>query len=212
MDTIGSVTQLLKNLQEGDSDAASSLWDRYFQQLARVARGRLGNAVAGAGDQEDVAISAFFSFCRRVEQGQFDDLQNRQELWRMLVVIASRKAISWLRQETAEKRGGGRTRSGDALPNLIGPEPTPDFTAELFEEVRRLLGLLRREDVVLCLLAQRKLAGHTNAEIAAELSLAPRSIQRKIQRIRILWSADLDRRDPELGNRLRAGLRLRGEV
>ena len=193
MDTIGSVTQLLRNLHEGDEQAVSSLWDRYFERLACAARARLGDGMAmcGAGDQEDIALSAFFSFCQRVEHGHFADLQDRQELWRVLVVIARRKAISWLRHEMAAKRGGGRSRDQTMLANVVSSEPTPDFAAELLEEIRHLLDLLRNEDATLCLVAQRKLEGYSNAEIATELSLAPRSVQRKIQRIGILWSADI---------------------
>jgi DNA-directed RNA polymerase specialized sigma24 family protein len=136
-----------------------------------------------------------------VEQGKLPDLQGRQELWRVLVVIARRKAVSWLRHEGAAKRGGGKLRGESLLANVFSAEPSPDFAAELLDEVRHLLDLLRREDATLCLVAKRKLEGYSNAEIAAELSLSPRSVQRKIQRIRIVWSADADLRcDESQGN------------
>jgi DNA-directed RNA polymerase specialized sigma24 family protein len=192
MDTTGSVTQLLRKLQDGDEQAVGPLWERYFQQLAVAARRKLGDAAFAAGDQEDVALSAFYSFCQRVERGQLADVQGREELWRVLVVIAKRKAISWLRHEAAKKRGGGKPRGESLLANVVSTEPTPDFAAELLDEVRHLLNLLRHEDATLCLIAQRKLEGYDNAEIAAELSLAPRSVQRKLQLIRILWSTDAD--------------------
>lgn len=194
METTASVTQLLRSLQAGDEQAVGPLWDRYFQRLANAARVRLGVGMCAGGDQEDVALSAFHSFCQRVEQGKLPDLQGRQELWRVLVVIARRKAVSWLRHEGAAKRGGGKLRGESLLASVFSAEPSPDFAAELLDEVRHLLDLLRREDATLCLVAKRKLEGYSNAEIAAELSLSPRSVQRKIQRIRIVWSADADRR------------------
>jgi DNA-directed RNA polymerase specialized sigma24 family protein len=194
MDTTGSVTRLLRDLQAGDEQAVGPLWERYFQRLAAAAKARLGDARWGAGDHEDVALSAFHSFCQRLEHGRLPDLDGRQELWRVLVVITRRKAISWLRHETAVKRGGGKIRSQSLLENIVSAEPSPDFVAEFLEDVDRLLNLLHREDATLCLIAKRKLEGFSNAEIAAELSLTPRSIQRKVERVRILWSADADNR------------------
>ncbi len=197
MDTTGSVTKLLRDLQAVDERAAGPLWERYFQRLAAAAKTRLGDGRWAAGDHEDVALSAFHSFCRRLEHGRLPDLDGRQELWRVLVVIARRKAISWLRHETAAKRGGGKTRSLSVLEDMVSKEPSPEFVAEFLEEADRLLDLLHREDATLCLIAKRKLEGFSNAEIAGELSLTIRSIQRKVERVRILWSADADNvRDP----------------
>ena len=194
MESCGSVTRLLRGLQEGDEQAATHLWDKYFQRLVGAARARLGTARVGAGDAEDVALSAFFSFCQRVEQGRFADLQGRQDLWKVLIVIAKCKAISWIRHETAEKRGGGHLRGEAYLADMVAPDPTPSFTAELLDEIRHLLDLLHREDATLSLIAQRKLEGYSNTEIASELSLSPRSVQRKFQRICIIWQADVDNR------------------
>lgn len=195
METTGSVTRWIQGVREGDQDAVARLWDRYFHRLASAARARLDAIPSGAGDQDDVALSAFHSFCRRVEQGRLPNLQDREDLWRVLVVIAKRKAIDWVRQETAKKRGGGQPRGEAMLGELVSQEPTPDFTAELLDELRHLLDGLRREDGTLCLIALRRLEGYSNAEIGGELSLTPRTIERKLQRIAVHWAADAERRD-----------------
>lgn len=194
---MGSVTLWMRRLREGDQDAAARLWDRYFRRLAAIARTRLDNAPLGAGDQDDVALSAFHSFCCQVEQGRLPNLQSREDLWKVLVIIAKRKAIDWMRHEKAAKRGGAQTRTASLLDELVAQDPSPEFAAQLVDELRYLLDRLRREDGTLCLIAVRRLEGHTNAEIAAELSLSPRTIERKLQRIAVHWSADAEQRDAE---------------
>jgi hypothetical protein len=46
----------------------------------------------GVADEEDVALSAFNSFCLGAEQGHFAQLFDRDNLWRGLVTITARKA------------------------------------------------------------------------------------------------------------------------
>jgi RNA polymerase sigma factor (sigma-70 family) len=190
----GSVTHWLNQLQEGDSAAATALWERYFRQLAAVVRSQLAAKARQAGDESDVALSAFQSFFRDVQDGRFPDLSGRDELWRVLVVIARRKAISWLRHEYAQRRGGGKVQAAALLEEIAGSEPTPEFAATLLDELQHLLDLLRAEDSTLALIAARKCEGFSNQEIAAELSVSVRTIERKLQRIDILLSEDIQRR------------------
>ena len=53
-------------------------------------------------------MSAFHSLCDRVGRGQFPQLADRDDLWRLLVTITARKVISAVRHQTRQKRGGGR--------------------------------------------------------------------------------------------------------
>ncbi|MCY2987394.1 MAG: ECF-type sigma factor [Planctomycetota bacterium] len=199
MENTGSVTRWMRGLQTGDEDAVAQLWARYFGRLAGVARARLGTLRAAADEADDVALSAFHSFCRRAEEGHFVKLEGREDLWRLLVVITKRKAISWIRHEAALKRGGGQVRGEAFLAEVIDPEPTPEFAAELLDELQHLLEVLRHEDPALALIALRRLEGYNNAEIAGELSLATRTVERKLQRICICWAADADQRTPADG-------------
>src|SRR5262245_39669966 len=128
MSTPGSVTDWLARLQAGDPTAAQPLWERYFHRLVLLARSRLHGVPRTAADEEDVALSAFDSFCRGVEQGRYPQLHDRKDLWRLLVTITAHKAFDRLRHERRQKRRG-LTVATAILDGLVGPEPSPEFAA-----------------------------------------------------------------------------------
>src|SRR5262249_28301885 len=82
--TGNSVTQWISALKQGDQAAASGLWDSYFRRLVGLARARLRDVPRLVADEEDVALSAFDSFCRRAQAGQFRSLHDRDDLWQIL--------------------------------------------------------------------------------------------------------------------------------
>ena len=186
-----SVTQWLDRLQDGHSSAAGALWGRYFQRLVGLARQKLRGAPRAAADEEDVALSAFDSFCRAAEAGRFPQLADRDDLWRVLVSLTARKVAHLYRDAARLKRGGGKAAAGgdDVLVEVIGREPTPEFAAELAEEYRRLLAVLG--DPELEAVAVWRMEGYGIDEIASKLGYAPRSVKRKLQLIRSLWSGDV---------------------
>jgi len=58
-----SVTGWIDQLKIGDERAAQEVWNRYFDKLVRLARKRLAAVPKRVADEEDVALSAFNSFC-----------------------------------------------------------------------------------------------------------------------------------------------------
>src|SRR4029079_12940536 len=125
----------------GDREPVRQLWNRYFEQMIGLARQRLGNSPRGAADEEEAARSAFDSFCQGVEQGQFPILQNRDDLWRILVVITVRKAVNLVKHGGRQKRGGGQVKESEdeVLQGLLSREPSPELSAAMNEECVRLL-------------------------------------------------------------------------
>ena len=101
-----SVTHWLGQLKAGDPAAAGPLWERYFPKLVELARARLAGFPRRAADEEDVALSAFDSFCRDAAAGRLPRLDDRDDLWRVLLLITSQKALDLVRHESAAKRGG----------------------------------------------------------------------------------------------------------
>src|SRR5215470_4484760 len=102
-DVEGSITRWLAQLKTGDARAVQPLWERYFDRLVRLARKRLcapGRPLADE-DEEDVALSAFHSFCTAAPRGRFPRLDDRDDLWRVLVCVTARKAIDQIDRRSA---------------------------------------------------------------------------------------------------------------
>jgi RNA polymerase sigma factor (sigma-70 family) len=202
MSTTGSVTTWLAQLRAGNRAVAQQLWERYYRRLVRLARRKLHGLRHAAADEEDVALSAFDSFYRNAEQGRFPRLDDRNNLWELLVVITSRKAIDLRQRECAQKRGGGRVveqsvldrppgsdADGPGIAQVASAEPSPELAAEISDEMQRLLGKLPNEEVRAVALA--KLEGYTNAEIAERLGCALATVERRLSLIRSVWKSSL---------------------
>ena len=196
-----SITVWIQDLKAGNATAAEKLWRRYCQQLTRYARQKLGPKARRIADEEDMALMAFHSFCRGVTDGRFPQLADRDDLWQILLMIAERKTIDHLREQFRQKRGGGNVRgesifempAGDdayrGIEQAIDDNATPDFAVTALEECRRLLDML--PDADLQKVASWKLAGWKNREIAEELGCVTATVERKLKRIRNLWSEEV---------------------
>lgn len=193
------LTEKLIELQQGDPAAAAALWEEFYERMSRVADKRLKDLPQRAFDHEDVALSAFNSFCVGAMKGQFPDLQDRDELWKLLATITARKVAAQYKIQLAEKRGGGKIRGesvlaakngSDIRPGLQeiqGDDLSPDFASVVSETVALLL--TRLGDPQLKAVAAKKLEGYSNEEIAASLHCTTRTVERKLQRIRELWQS-----------------------
>ncbi len=200
-DDQGSITRWIANLKDGDDSASQRLWERYFARMVELARARLralGRRDA-ASDEEDAAISAFDSFCSGVARGRFPQLADRDDLWRILVVITARKAQAHARRQLRQKRGGGNVRPASQLASAdpddnqllaeaVGSEPTPEFAAMVAEEYRRLLD--RLGDDTLRRVAVLRMEGETTEAIARQLGCARRTVARQLALIRGILAAD----------------------
>jgi DNA-directed RNA polymerase specialized sigma24 family protein len=188
------------NPAESVEEAVRALWERFFRRMVGLARLKL-NASKGndaAVDGEDIALSAFESFCGGATRGRFPDLFDRDDLWRLLVVITKRKALSESRRQNRQKRGGGLVRNESDLSSIddedeilaqaVGTEPTPDSTAIVVEQYRRLLD--RLGDDTLRKVAVWRMEGYSSDEIAGKLGCARRTVARQLALIRTIWRAE----------------------
>jgi DNA-directed RNA polymerase specialized sigma24 family protein len=193
MPSEGSVTQWIDQLRQGGDDAVRLLWQRYFHRLVGLARTKLRSTHRQVVDEEDVALSAFDSFCRRAEQGKFPDLTDRDGLWRLLVVLTARKAGHLHRDQTRLKRGGPVAPEDweEAFKEALSREPDPATAAITAEEHRRLMEVLGDDD--LRRVAQLRLEGLGIEEIAELVGWSSRSIKRKLHFIREVWENELTR-------------------
>jgi DNA-directed RNA polymerase specialized sigma24 family protein len=189
-----SVTQWISDLKGGDAEAAQRLWDRYFGRLILLARNHLGVVTHGASDQEDVAQSVFKSLCLGAERGRFPSLNDRKDLWTLLVVMSAYKSRDLIRHERRLKRGGGKVLDEAALDagnepiatvnEIIGRDPTPEFALEVGQQCKWLLSQLTDVERQT---AERKLEGFTNQEIAAHMECGLRTVERRLASVRQIW-------------------------
>lgn len=191
----GSITALIRQLQDGESVAASGLWERYYEKLIYLARQKLRSSPRRVADEEDIVVTAFEAFLRGVEAKRFPRLDDRSDLWHVLVMLTARKAANQLKHDRRQKRGEGQIRGESVfmaaddqrgIDQVAGAEPSPEFAGHLTDECRQLLDML--EDDTLRAVAIAKMEGYTNDEIAERLQVQTRTIQRKLRIIRELWT------------------------
>ena len=194
-----SVTMWIDGIKAGDRSDISRLWDRYFERLVRLASSRLPAHSRRSFDEEDVALSAFESFCDRAVRGQYPHLSGRDDLWRLLGTITVRKAIGMLRHQNRQKRGGGgvlgesallatEDAGGEGLAEILSREPTPEQAAQFADDYYRFLA--RLEEPTLRAIALRRLEGQSAREIAQALNVSTKTVERKLQLIRAIWTED----------------------
>ncbi|HEY7314991.1 MAG TPA: ECF-type sigma factor [Gemmataceae bacterium] len=206
MPSAESVTIWIQQLKEGERAAVEKLWEGYFARLVRQSQRWLRRTRVKVVDAEDIALSAFKSFCLRAEQGRFPKLFDRDDLWQLLVVIAFRKMCNQVKHEAVRQPRNGRVYplsaltpadaddSGTIFSDLIGRDPDPALAEEVAESCRRLLETLPTQE--LRDVAVWKLEGDTNAEIAAKLNggegRSEPTAERKLARIRKIWAKEID--------------------
>ena len=105
----GSITRdygaFLKNR---DQEAARRLWERYYDRFAGLPAAISVRRQRRMADEEDVALSAFDSFCAAAVQGRFPHLEDRDDLWKILVTITVRKAADLANHERRRQPRTGR--------------------------------------------------------------------------------------------------------
>jgi RNA polymerase sigma factor (sigma-70 family) len=180
-----SITRLIRAVQDGRTSAVGSLLEVYFERLVLLARRRLQGLPGMAAYDEDVALRSFESLCRRVrDPARPLPVAGRDDLWRLLATRTISRAIDLIRRH----RPGEVAGEGD-VERLLDREPTPEEAAEVADECRRLLDLL--DEPELRQIALWKVEGYTNEEIAHRLDCVPRTVERKVSRIRMLWRREL---------------------
>jgi RNA polymerase sigma factor (sigma-70 family) len=177
-----TVTDWIFQLKEANDLAAQKLWERYMTSLVNLARKKLGRYPRKVADEEDVAIIVFEEFIRCAKAGRFPRLNDRQDLWQILVMITDRRAIDLKRRPI----GPSGESSGAILTDAIGKEPTPEFAHELVDLIDTLFAALA--DTTLQTVARLKMAAYSNAQIAEQLGCSERTVERKLNTIRERWN------------------------
>jgi DNA-directed RNA polymerase specialized sigma24 family protein len=194
-----SISRWIEEINRGSPDAIEVIWDRYFPQLVQLAKEKLRGLPSRMADEEDVALSALDSFFRGAQRGRFSDLADREGLWRLLYQITVHKVVDLTRHENRQVRGAGRVKSesamdgsgsapgGHGLAQFADDVVSPEFTAIMGEECRRLLQRLEPD---LQTLALAKMEGYSNEELAQRTGRSLRTVERRLHLIRRKWEEE----------------------
>ena len=188
-------------LRKGQDVAIDKLWQLYFQRMVHVARRKLVGSNRIVRDEEDVALSAFKSFCIGFRQGRFNAETVQDNLWPLLVTLTINKSIDYIRLQNRVKRGGavrnnpssqGRT-SVVTLDEIVANTPSPELQVALDDSFQKLLVMLdATNDSTLRQIALLTIEGEDPARIASILDdCSVRTIQRKLKTIRAIWETSV---------------------
>lgn len=194
----------IEGLANGDSDAATNLWEEYFERVVKLARSRIATRQRRVTDEEDVAVSVFKSVFNGMQAGKFPDLKDRDSLWRLLCVMTKRKVIRHVNHERRLKRGGGQVRGESVFGGAggdsnafgleeFGGDDSDGFGHQFLEQTEWLFETLGDDE--LRRITELKLAEHTNEEIAVELGCHVRTVKRRLQTIRSILTAAMSAED-----------------
>lgn len=185
-----SVTRLIQQLRQDDPEAAGRIWHRYFERLLPLARAKLKGLSHRAVDEEDLLVSVFDRFFEAAKGNRFAKLNDRDDLWQILLLLTDRKASDEYRAAGAQKRGAGApTLDAQGLAIELSAtadtEPGPEFVAMFNENLSRALDRLgetiNREVAIL------RMEGYENNEIADRLGVSLSTVERKLRVIREIW-------------------------
>jgi len=215
-DSDDEVSSWIRQVRDGDEEAARHLWEHYSDQIVDVARRTMKHSSRRIHDEEDVAVESFKHLFAGIRDGQFNELERREQLWRLLMVITSRKAAAMMESNKRQKRGGGEVRGDSAVLGEDEEGPTedddrvepdssierdgfdklpsdgagPDIPAMVADETQSLLDSL--PDSTAKRIVLLRLEGYTQEEIAAELKCNVRTVERRLKQIRELWQRKVD--------------------
>lgn len=187
----------IEKLPLGDlsDERVQMLWDKFYIPLKQSISARVKKIRRPVANDSEIALSAFNSLIQGAREGRFPDLNEESGLWKLLRVIALRKANDAQKRLWAEKRGGMVGPIGQhhaelgepaAINTVPATAPGPDANLRAEELIATLLESLPNEkhrNVILL-----KLSGADNIEIAENLNTTTRSVQRTLQTAREHWS------------------------
>jgi DNA-directed RNA polymerase specialized sigma24 family protein len=187
--------ELMRRVRAGDDAAETALFRRYVRRLNALVDRWFDARLRDRADVELVVRSACKSFFLRHRRGELP-VDDPDELWSALAMIAPRKCSDRLRYLLAARRDAGRDvewpYEDDGSPCLTDRSPAADEVAVVTESVEALLKALSAEDLAI---VEHLLIGYTAEEIAERLDCSERTVRRVRQRAKHLLRRLIDAED-----------------
>jgi RNA polymerase sigma factor (sigma-70 family) len=197
----GSVTRLIRDLEDGNTDALNSLYKRYFKQLTDVADNRLSRQAGPIVDGEDVALTVLMRLSENVRNAENKGkLPDRESLWLFMLAILHSIVVDLKRRNYAWKRGKGsvhslsdfvqRNEDGRSPIDIADTTPSHEKLAILRDSVDYLLNQKLKVETTRSV-AMLKLEGYSHQEIADKVGMDVKTVSRKMKRIQEVWMQEL---------------------
>lgn len=179
-------TQLIEGLRRSDDQILREFYERYDGALHLIVRRRLSPAFLRRFDSDDVVQSTLRTFFRRVQTGNVEMLEG-QRLWNLLCAIALTKLREKVRfhsrmrraiqRECSLQRPEGAVNLGA---ELAVPECSPSTEVDFADAFEAILQSLDEKDR---LVIDLRLQGRSSQEVAEELGVSERTVQRMLVRL-----------------------------
>ena len=191
----------IRGLLAGDEQAHREVWAEHYARLRGVVARKLMELPQLVSKESDIAVQAMHQFLAGAVAGRFPQLTDQGAIWRLLRTIAIRKINDELKYAQAGKRGGAGTapeKAGVRPPRCAGTvsieqlqdrrTDTADDRIVVDDLFQHLLARLP-DDLARRIILMR-LQGSSSVEIAAQLGLSTRSVQRRLREIQAWWTTE----------------------
>jgi len=161
-------------LQNGyEADAVG----RFSDRLLRLASSRLPERLNRRVDPEDIVQSVFRSFFNRHTKGRFQ-FEEAPDVWRLLAAMTYRKVQKTIRHHGQQQRDFSRD-TGDEV--ALSAAENDDPTASSWVVMMELLeGILQQLPATHQQIVQLRLDGYSVEEIAAQVGVSSRTVDRAL--------------------------------
>lgn len=173
-----SLEELLAQAAAGDEHALTELLQRYEPRLRLAAKAAMRPWLRHRVDSIDLVQSVHRALLPALRDGRYE-FESEDQLLGLAVTILRRKVLKT--SERARREPSAEEKSPDVADPSDPKAEDPSLSAELKDQVRRLLGELPDEDRQI---VELRLAGLSNPEIAEKLGTDAHALRARLSRLR----------------------------
>jgi len=174
-----SSTELASRLRAGDNGAADALVERFEPWLRRIVERKIGPRLRRRVDAEDIMQSAFWSFCRRTSDGQYE-FEHSGALCRLLLTITDNKIRRVGTHHMRQCRSVAREDTVDVANLELSDDRWQEEASDLIEDVAYIVDQLAPRDAEF--FRRRYFLGHSAGQISAETGWSLATVKRVLKR------------------------------
>jgi RNA polymerase sigma factor (sigma-70 family) len=187
-DSRASVIRLLYRVGAGDEVAVSLLLDHFFAQLKRYVLKKLTGIDREAIDESAFALDAYRSFVSWVAAAPDPELDNEEDIWKVLSTIALRKSLKVIAKQNrraaqfksvSESTLEGPDRDRGGLDNVAGHNPRPLDDASISEIMKLWIDSLDERQRMIIELSRQ---GMSDTSIADELGISEKRVRQQLRK------------------------------